>query len=172
MTNFARIAALAAAAGLAFAAAPAAAAPVGVTGAAPKAQARIIRPLTLSAKRNLDFGTIVLGAVPAGGSTVSITAGGTFACGSGLACSGAPQTAQYNVTGTQGQTVVVTASNVSLTGSNGGSLTFVPSVPANFSLPNSGSPGFDFGVGGAITIVPTTVDGVYSGDLVVQVDYQ
>ena len=174
MTNFARKAALGAVlAGLALTAAPAAAAPVGVTGAKPQANARIIRPLTLTAKRNLNFGTIVLGTVATGGETVGITAAGAFTCGSGgLTCSGTTQTAQYNVTGTQGQVIVVSAANVSLTGTNGGSLTFTPNLPANFTLTNSGTPGRDFDVGGSITILPTTVDGVYSGDLEVSVDYQ
>ena len=32
-------------------------------------------------------------------------------------------------------------------------------------------PGYNFPMGGAITIAPTTVDGVYSGTIDVQVDY-
>lgn len=173
MSKFLRMAAVAAtAAAVALTAAPAAAAPVPVTGTKPQAHARIIRPLTLTGVRDLNFGTIVMNSVPAGGSAVSIAADGTFACGGGLVCSGTNQTARYNVTGTQGQIMVLAATNVTLTGSNGGSLTFVPALPANFALPNSGAPGRDFDVGGSITVLPTTTDGVYTGDLEVTVDYQ
>lgn len=174
MTNFFRLSALAAAAAAAaLTAAPAAAAPVGVTGAKPKANARIIRPLVLAGVRDLNFGTIVLGSVAAGGESVALTSAGVLSCGTGgLTCSGTTQTARYNVQGTQGQVVVVSATNSTLSGTNGGTLTFVPALPANFSLTNSGNPGNNFDVGGSITITPSTVDGVYSGDMEVFVDYQ
>ncbi len=173
MTNFLRLTSLAAASAvLALTSTPAAAQQVGVSGAKPTATARIIRPLTLTGVRDLDFGTVVLGAVPAGGSSVSLTAAGVLSCGTGLTCSGANQTAQYNVTGTQGQVVVVSATNSLLTGSNGGTLNFVPAVPANITMPNSGAPGQNFDVGGSITIVPATTDGVYSGEMEVFVQYQ
>ena len=174
MTNFLRMAAVAAtAAAVAVTAAPAAAAPVGVTtGAKPTANARIIKPLALTRVRDLDFGTIVMNTVASGGETVALTAGGGFTCGSGgLACSGTNQTARYNVRGTNNQVVVVAATNVTLNGSNGGSLTFVPAVPGNVTLTSSGAPGNDFDVGGSITIVPGTIDGVYIGDMEVTVDY-
>ena len=170
MTNFFRLPALAA---VALTAAPAVAAPVGVTGAKPKANARIIRPLVLTGVRDLDFGTIVLGSVAAGGESVALSVAGGLTCGSGgLTCSGTTQTARYNVTGTQGQVVVVSATNSTLTGSNGGTLTFVPNLPANFALSNSGAPGNNFDVGGSISISPATIDGVYAGDMEVFVDYQ
>ena len=173
MTNFLRLTSLAAAtAALALTSAPAAAQQVGVSGTKPTATARIIRPLELRGVRNLNFGTIVLGTVPTGGSSVSLSAAGVLNCGTGLTCSGTNATAQYNVRGTQGQIVVVTASNSTLTGSNGGTLTFVPAVPANITLPNSGTPGQNFDVGGSITILPATTDGVYTGDMDVFVQYQ
>lgn len=173
MTNFLRMAAVAAtAATVALTAAPAAAAPVGVTsGAKPTANARIIRPLTLTRVRDLDFGTIVMDSVPVSGAAVSITAGGAFSCGTGLTCSGTPLTAQYNVRGTNNQVVQVFASNVTLNGSNGGSLTFTPAVPGNVTLTSSGAPGNNFNVGGSITVMQDTFDGVYSGEMEVTVDY-
>jgi hypothetical protein len=39
------------------------------------------------------------------------------------------------------------------------------------TLPNSGSNGTNFDIGGDIDIVPATVDGTYSGDIDVTVDY-
>lgn len=174
MTNFARMAALGVAlAGLALTATPAAAAPQGVvTGAKPQAKARIIKPLVLKRVRDLDFQTIVMGSVAAAGETVSISAAGALSCGTGgLTCSGTVQTARYNVVGTQGQTIHVTSNTSTLTGSNGGSLTFTPAVPADFTMSNSGATGDNFDVGGSITIMPTTTDGLYSGDMEVFVDY-
>lgn len=173
MSKFLRMAAVAATtAAVALTAVPADAAPVGVTGAKPTAKARIIKPLTLTRVRDLDFATIVMGTVDPAGESVALTAAGVLSCGSGgLTCSGTTQTARYNVTGTQGQVVTVAGSNVTLTGSNGGSLTFIPALPANLTLANSGSPGANFDVGGSITVLPTTTDGVYSGDMEVTVDY-
>lgn len=172
MSKFLRLAAVAATTAAFALATPAAAAPVGVSGVKPQAKARVIRPLTLSGVRDLDFGTIVLGAVDTGGEAVSVSTAGALTCGTGgLTCSGTPLTGRYNVTGTQGQVITVAATSSTLTGSNGGTLTFVPALPANFSLPNSGAPGANFDVGGSITIFPTTVDGVYAGDMEVTVDY-
>lgn len=139
------------------------------------ANARLIKPLTLTALQNLDFGTIVMGTLTAN-ETVSISSAGVVGCGSSgnLSCSGTPRAAQFRVTGTQGQIVVVSsaAANYSLTGSNGGTLTFVPSLPAPITLGNSGAPGNSFNVGGSISIGSATLDGVYSGQIDVQVAYQ
>jgi len=173
MTNFLRMAAVAAtAAAVAVTAAPAVAAPVGVTsGPKPTANARIIKPLTLTRVRDLDFGTIVMDSVPVGGSVVSVSTASARTCGAGVTCSGTPLSAQYNVRGTNNQAGQVAASNVTLTGSNGGTLPFTPVVPGNVTLTSSGAPGNNFDVGGSITVLPTTVDGVYSGDMEVTVDY-
>lgn len=139
------------------------------------ANARLIKPLTLTALRNLDFGTIVMGTLTAN-ETVSINGAGTVTCGTSgnLACSGTPQSAQYRITGTQGQVVNVSsaAPSYTLNGSNGGTLSFVPSLPSAITLGNSGSPGNEFTVGGSIVIGSSTVDGVYAGQIDVQVAYQ
>ena len=39
------------------------------------------------------------------------------------------------------------------------------------TLPNSGNGGTPFNIGGDIDIVPTTVDGTYTGNIDVTVDY-
>ena len=167
MTKFGKIAALAA---VALAAAPAVAAPVGVTGTPPSASARIIRPLTLTATGSLNFGTIVMNGVTAN-RTVTLNADTTITCATELVCAANGTVPTYNVRGTQGQTVNIIKNTSSLTGSNGGSLTLTPVGAASVLLTNSGSPGVDFAIGGSITIGTATVDGVNTGTLDVQVAY-
>lgn len=167
MTKFVKIAALAAAA---LAATPAVAAPVSVTGAPPSATARIIKPLSLTATGSLNFGTIVMNGVTAD-RTVTLNADTTISCATELVCAANGTVPTYNVRGTQGQTVNIIKNTSSLTGSNGGSLTLTPVGAASVLLTNSGSPGEDFAIGGSITIGAATVDGVYTGTVDVQVDY-
>lgn len=166
-----RVAALVA--GMALAASPALAAPVGA-GTPATARAKLVKPLVLTATRSLDFGTITLGTVAAAGENVTMTQAGAVTCGSGgLVCSGTPVSAAYNVKGTNNQVVQVFAVASPLTNANDGStLSFTPNAPATVTLPNSGTAGTNFNVGGSIKIMPTTTDGVYSGNINVTVDYQ
>ena len=167
MTKFVKIAALAAAA---LAAAPAVAAPVPVSGAAPTASARIIKPLTLTATGALDFGTIVMNNVTVD-QTVTLNDDTSITCDTELVCDANGTVPTYNVAGTQGQTVNIIKNASTLTGSNGGSLTLTPVGAASVLLTNSGAPGEDFAIGGSIVIGTATVDGVYTGTVDVQVDY-
>lgn len=171
MTKFVRLAALAAVATLV--ATPAVAAPVAASPAA-RAHARIVKPLTLTANRDLDFGTIVVGAL-GGTQTVSVSqAGALGGCSGALTCSGTPASAEYTVTGTNNMTINVTATASNLTNTTSGgseTLVFTPDAPATVALGNSGAAGVDFNVGGSIDIDPTTVDGLYEGDIDVTVDY-
>jgi hypothetical protein len=175
MTKFLRTTALAATiAAVALTATAAAAAPVSATADA-TAKARIIRPLQLTSTQNLDLGTIVLTGASAYTATVAIDRSGAFDCdgnSGNVVCSGTPQQAIYNVSGTQGQDVTIAAGNVTLNGSNGGTLTLTPDFAATVTLTNSGAPGLDFGVGGSITVADTTTDGVYTGTFAVTADYQ
>ena len=75
MTKFVRLAALAAAATLV--ATPAVAAPVAASPKA-KATAKIVKPLTLVAQRDLDFGTIVVGLAVGGTRTITVSAAGVL----------------------------------------------------------------------------------------------
>ena len=161
------------AAALAFTATPAAAAPVAASTPA-TANAKIYKPLILTANRNLDLGTIVMGTVAAAGEKVTLTAAGGFTCGAGnLTCSGTPVTAQYNVQGSNNAVVRSLVGNSSLSNGSGGTVAFsaLAPVPATVTLTSSGVPGNNFNVGGEITILPTTPEGVYSGNMDVTVDY-
>ena len=171
MTKFARFAALAVAVTLV--ATPALAVPVAASPKA-KATARIVRPLTLTAIQDLNFGTIVVGTLTAAQIVAVSQAGVLSGCTGALTCSGTVAQARYNVTGTNNITVNIasTASNLTNTTSGGSELlAFSPNAPATVTLTNSGAPGTNFNVGGSISIAPATVDGLYVGDVEVTVDY-
>lgn len=159
--------------GCAFIAQPASAAPTSVSGAAPTANVKVLKPLVLTVLRNLDFGQIALGQMTSS-ETVSVTTAGR-SCGSAtLSCSGTFTTARFLVNGSNNQQVFVTSARPSytLTGSNGGTLTLTVTHPTTVTLDNSGNPGAEFDVGGSLTISPTTPEGTYSGTIDIQVAYQ
>lgn len=140
-----------------------------------RANARLIKPVTLEWVRDLQFGTIVMGTV-SGNQTVSIAADGSRSCGSstgGLTCSDPSASAGFRVRGTQGQTVRINVpASIPMNGTNGGQLNFTPAFPATLLLANSSAVGTEFSVGGSIVINSETVDGVYSGQIDVEVVYQ
>lgn len=139
------------------------------------ARARVLRPLELTSTQNLNLGDIVLSGTGAYTATVSIDRNGAFNCdgGSGnVVCSGTQQRAMYNVRGTNNQVVTIGSGPVTLNGSNGGTLTLTPDHAPTLTLTNSGAPGFDFGVGGSITVSDTTTDGVYTGTFALTANYQ
>ena len=167
----------AAVAALALTAAPALAAPVGpATGSRnATATARIIKPLILTWEQDLDLGTILLsGAGAWTGAVVGVSQAGVPSCtNANVTCSGTMQSARYNVAGTQGQVVNITAPNVTLVNQNDNSQTLLMTVsnPGSVTLTNSGAPGSDFSLGGSIPVSSTTADGVYLGTFNVTVDY-
>jgi hypothetical protein len=167
------LAALAAATALV--ATPAAA--VGVTtGSDATATARIVKPLKLQATQNLDLGTLLLsGAGTWSNQLVGITKGGTFTCPTTyVTCSGnTPVVAKYKVTGTNNQTVTITAPNVVMTNANDATakLTLTVDAPATLALSNSGNTGLEFPIGGSILLANDTLDGTYTGTFAVTVDY-
>jgi|SRR4051812_16112658 Mat/Ecp fimbriae major subunit len=173
MHKFLRIASLGATvAALTLTAAPAfAAATTATADPQAKAQVRILKPLTLTAKQDLDLGTVALGQGTFS-TTVGIAKDGTWTCdGTKVTCSGAHQVATYNVTGTNNRTVTITAGNVTL--SNGtDNLTLTVDAPASVLLPNSGNTGVDFDIGGSVDLTEATPDGLYQGDFDVTADYQ
>ncbi len=139
------------------------------------ATARVVKPLTLTWVRDLDLGTIVLsGAGAWAGANVGISSAGVFSCANAnTTCSGATQTAQYKVTGTNNQVVQINAPNVTLTNQNDGVSTLLMTVsnPGPINLGNSGASGYTFDLGGQITVASTTPDGTYFGTFNVTVNY-
>jgi Domain of unknown function (DUF4402) len=167
MSKFLRIALAASAAALI--AAPAAAAPTSVSNGPVTARAQILKPLTLTKVSNMDFGSIV----DQSGGTVTMDTAGNLTCTSGLTCTATGTPAQYNVNGSNNQVVNITKPAVTLTNTTnpGTPLTLVLSGPSQVTLPNSGTAGTNFNLGGSIAVGAATNDGVYTGDLNVTVDY-
>jgi hypothetical protein len=174
MSTFLRMTSVAAtAATLALTAAPAIAASSTSVTANPQAQAhaRILRPLTLISKQDLDLGTIALGQ-GAFSTTVGIAKDGTWTCDTTkVTCSAPHQVARYNVAGTNNRTVTVAVSNVTMT-SGANTLLLIVDAPATVDLGASGTAGVDFDIGGSVSLADTTPDGVYTGTFDVTADYQ
>ena len=137
--------------------------------------ANVTKPLILMWLQNLDLGSIVLGPGSWSAATVGISRTGAFTCANAnLTCSGATQVAQYNVSGTNNQVVLITAPNVTLVNTSDptNTLTLVVDKPTSLTLTNSGPPGSNFSLGGSISLSSTTASGTYSGTFNVTVDYQ
>lgn len=134
------------------------------------ATAKILRPLTLEAKQNLDFGTIVLSGTAFTNQAVSISQAGVVTCGTTpglMTCIGSPQPAIYKLTGTNNAIVKITCPAFTM-----GTLNFTPIFPATVDLGSSGNNGTNFSIGGSIAVSSTTPDGVYTGTFNVTADYQ
>ena len=143
-----------------------------------RANARIVKPLTLNWVQDLNLGTIVLsGAGAWSGAVVSVDQSGAFSCTDpNVTCSGGAVEARYHLNGTNQQVVDISFSpTIALsnqTDTTAPDLTLTVDAPDTVTLPNSGTAGVEFGVGGSITVDSTTVDGVYEGVFDVTADYQ
>ena len=136
------------------------------------ATARIIKPLSLTSTQNLDLGSITL--VGSGSTTVGINQAGTLSCPAGnVTCSGSTQVAIYKVTGTNNQSVSVSAPDFELVNQSDNTKKLMLDVdaPSSFNLGNSGSVGSSFPIGGAVTVDGATAEGTYVGTFAVTVNY-
>ena len=175
MSTFLRMTSVAAtAATLALTAAPAIAASATSVSANPQAQAhaRILRPLSLISKQDLDLGTIAL-AGRSVSTTVGIAKDGTWSCDTTkVTCSGTHQVATYNVAGTNNRVVTVAVSNVTMT-SGANCLLLTVDAPPTVNLgATPAPPASTSAVGGSVAFTDTTPDGVYTGTFDVTADYQ
>lgn len=170
MATRAGISALAAAWSAACCAVPATAATQNAT-----VTANIVKPLSLTSVQSLDLGTITLKPGAWAGAIVGISRTGVFNCASiNLVCTGATQVATYNVTGTNNQTIRISAPDVILKNQADATktLTLVVDNPGTLTLPSSGSKGQNFSLGGSITLSSSAASGTYQGTFAVTVDYQ
>lgn len=132
------------------------------------------KPLIITKLQDLDLGSVTLGPGTWGNATVAISRAGVFSCGSAnMTCSGATRVAQYNVQGSNQQTVRISAPNVTLVNQSDATQTLVLIVdsPGTVTLTNSGFPGVNFSLGGSVTLSSTTSGGTYVGTFNVTVDY-
>ena len=134
------------------------------------ATVNIVSPLTLTNNTGLDFGTVV---GPFAGETVEVKTDNSRTCG-GLTCSGTTvSAAKFTVSGgTASQNLAVTVDpSVDLTsGSNTLTVDLTTDLPSGVMTDTNG--GAIFYVGGSLPIPAGTADGVYSGTVNVQVDYE
>jgi hypothetical protein len=133
-----------------------------------------IKPLVLTRLQDLDLGTVTLGPGTWSNATLSLSQAGVLSCGSAnIVCTGATSVAQYNVQGSNKQTVFISAPNVTMINQNDPSqrLTLVTDAPRSAVLTSSGVPGVNFSIGGSVVLTSTTAAGTYVGTFNVTVDY-
>jgi hypothetical protein len=133
-----------------------------------------VKPLVLTKIQDLDLGSVTLGAGVWSNATVSLSQAGVLGCANAnVTCTGATMVAQYNVQGSNQQTVHISAPNVTMVNQSDSTqrLTLVTDAPATVLLTNSGFPGVNFSIGGSVTISSTTAAGTYVGTFNVTVDY-
>jgi hypothetical protein len=151
-----------------------AAAQTSTTGPKATATVKVQKPLQLTALRDLEFGTVLVGAFT-GTQTVTIASSGrTCGSGSGLTCSGTFATAQFRLVGSNNNVALISSPTptVSLSNGTGGTLALTLSFPSSVTVDNSGNPGRLFEVGGSLPFTSTMADGIYTGTIDIQVAYQ
>jgi hypothetical protein len=151
-----------------------AAAQTSTTGPKATATVNVQKPLQLTALRDMQFGTVLVGTFNGTQNVTIATSGRTCGSGSGLTCSGAFSTAQFRLIGTNNQIALISSPMPTVTLSNGagGTLALTLSFPASLSIDNSGNPGRLFEVGGTLGFTSTMPDGIYTGTIDIQVAYQ
>jgi Domain of unknown function (DUF4402) len=136
--------------------------------------ANVVKPLTVTWLQDLDLGTLTLGPGVWSNSIVGISKTGVFSCGANITCTGASKVARYNASGSNNQTVRITAPNVTMVNQSDPTKTLTLTVdnPGSVVLTNSGPPGTNFSLGGSITLSSSTAGGTYKGTFNVTCDYQ
>lgn len=124
--------------------------------------------------QDLDLGSVTLGPGVWSNATISLSRTGTFSCPNvNTVCAGATRVAQYNVRGSNRQTVYISAPNVTLVNQSDSTqtLNMVTDAPSSMVLTSSGNRGTDFSIGGSVTLSSSTAPGTYVGTFNVTVDY-
>ncbi|MDQ3074899.1 MAG: DUF4402 domain-containing protein [Pseudomonadota bacterium] len=155
---------------VAVAAAIAAVTPAGAATTTAVTSVNVIKPVSLAKLQDMDFGTLTFAGFT-GTRTITLSRTGTLTCATDIVCSGIAKQARFNAQGTNRMVVLLTYTGGTL--SNGtDSIPFAANGPASVTMMNSGAPGLDFDVGGALTISPTLIGGLYSGTMTVTAEYQ
>ena len=136
------------------------------------ARAKILRQITLTNTRDLQFATIISGATA---STVVVSTAGAPTCGAGLICTGTTTSANFDIQGTNNAVVLVGGdANVTLNGSLGGTMGAVLdySTGSVTLTTGSGTVGGSFQVGGTLSVGINQIEGDYTGTFNVTANYQ
>ena len=151
-----------------------AAAQTTTTGPKATASVNVQKPLQLTAVRDLQFGTVLVGTFTGTQNVTIATSGRTCGSGTGLTCSGTFNTAQFRLVGSNNNVALVSSPTPTVTLSNGagGTLALTLTYPSSVVIDNSGNPGRIFEVGGTLGFTSTMPDGIYSGTIDIQVAYQ
>ncbi len=151
----------------AFSASPALAA-----GASGPAEAVLISPLSLVNTEDLDFGTLISGALP-GTATIDASTGARSVTGGVVAAGGTPKRAEFVGIGTVGLLTLVSMSpSPILTNGSGGTMPTALVMEGGTGLrllPGTGVQ--TFRVGGTLTVGGSQAVGTYSGTFTVTVTY-
>lgn len=138
------------------------------------ARANIVKAVTLKKNSNLNFGTItMLSTLTSQTVKVGQAAADNDCGGFDLTCSFPTQAAAtFTVTGVPDQEldVVVSGDTVLTDPVTSTTVPFNPDAPLTVTVTDLGK--VDFAIGGDITVVSATKDGVYTGDLNVTVTYK
>ena len=148
--------------------------PAGAATAVAQVTANGVKPLLLTKLQDLDLGSVTAGPGVWSNATISLSQAGVLSCANAnITCTGAASVASYNVQGSKQNTVHISVPDVILVNQSDSTqtLTLVTDAPASLVLANSGFPGSDFSIGGAVTINSTTAAGTYVGTFNVTVDY-
>lgn len=155
------------------------------------ATAKIVKPLLMTGGGTLAFGQLITPSTATYSNTFTVAAAATQSgtyCQTGFTCSGTPAAAMFNMQGTNNTPLNVTIPlSVTMTNTSWGGTGAAPTITLNTTnsiaanngtgvyvttLPNSGSPGRDFYVGGSMTVTQASEGGSYSGTFTVTADYQ
>jgi len=157
--------------------------------ASASASANVLKPLVLTGGQTISLGSIITPSTATFSGTFTVdpaVSQTTTFCAAGFTCSGTVKSALFNLQGSNNANItfnVPTTVTMTLQGATGTPptllLTTRNSIAPNsgtgnytITLPNSGSPGRDFYVGGSVTITEATAGGTYQGTFSVTADYQ
>jgi len=136
------------------------------------ATVNIVSPITLANNTPLNFGTVV---GPFNGEVIHVDMAGTRTCPATVTCSAAAASAaSFTITGSKGQTVVLTMpSSVTLnSGANSLSVDLSGDEPTTNPVLDATTGKATFAIGGKLTIPAGTVDGLYQNTFDVTANYQ
>lgn len=142
---------------------------VASSSASTKATVKILKPITISEDKALDFGTVIVD--QAGSVSLPATAAGVSVCTTVTCLAGTSSSGQFTVSGTKNEKFSVTMpATVNMTGPGTLAVTLTNNLPTGGpKLDTSGL--YKLAVGGSFTVTATQAEGTYTGTYAVSVNY-